>query len=777
MSAKRPVYDCDTSDYWCSEKDYNAKNKKYGSFIDDGKAYQITNPETPRPWLNYFANHKFGSVTSNRGLGFTWYRSSLLRLTKYEHPVDYLPREFQDGREVTVEDLRTSRTSNILRDAKDLICTHRPGYSVFTGTALGLKFEMTLFVPLEDSCEIWSLELKNPSKAKRELKVSFSQIWTFSKFGIHTAEDGIPYISIPGKDLKTSTDKKGCYCHSTNKDLPYEMYGVFQSPQSESAEIRGLPETRNDGRKFVFNLCELRSSLSLNAGQSKLFQIVSGADTAEKDFKNLKSKYLKPAAYVSEFRKVTDKWQEYFDCISCAIPDKNMQNFLNAWFKNQLNLIFHFVRSGQNGYRDSLQDVWGLTLMDPKLSEERLYEILSYQLADGTAPRNFSSFNDGKHDMRRFMDSPTWIARTLSDLIKETGKKSILDKKIPFINGKAATIDEHVWRSLDYLFSHRGKHGICLTGDGDWNDALEGISKQGDAESLWLTIAVYDAMMIMIDLYRHCGKKGRAEALAQKADELKKVVNAVGWDGQWYVYGFTGSGKPIGSKINKEGKIHLNAQTWAVFSGLADKERAKIAMKSVEKHLDTPLGPVLMTPPYVHEAAEVGRIARLEPGTFENASIYQHAVSFHIFANLAIGEKEKAFKTFVNLLPTNPKNFDSRRTSEPYCTGNYYCGPKHKRFGQNFFTWFTGNASWLMRAGFDEMLGVKAGFDGLEINPRVPTSWKKYTMTRKFRGCQYKISFVKSLKDKGIKVNGRKIAGNVISPVSGKKCDVTVYFS
>ena len=201
--------------------------------------------------------------------------------------------------------------------------------------------------------------------------------------------------------------------------------------------------------------------------------------------------------------------------------------------------------------------------------------------------------------------------------------------------------------------------------------------------------------------------------------------------------------------------------------------------KAVEKHLDTPLGPVLMTPPYVHEAAEVGRIARLEPGTFENASIYQHAVAFHIFANLAIGEKEKAFRTFVNLLPTNPDNFDSRRTSEPYCTGNYYCGPNHKRFGQNFFSWFTGNASWLMRAGFDEILGVKAGFDGLEINPKVPSSWKNYSVTRKFRGCTYRISFIrkKGTTDLAITCNGRKIEGNVLPVSSEEKCNVVVQFN
>ncbi len=277
----------------------------------------------------------------------------------------------------------------------------------------------------------------------------------------------------------------------------------------------------------------------------------------------------------------------------------------------------------------------------------------------------------------------------------------------------------------------------------------------------------------MAELYEQAGKTDRAEILHNRAAEIKEIVNDVAWDGEWYVYGFTGSGKPIGSSKNKEGKIHLNAQTWAVFSGLADEDRARKAMASVEKYLGTPLGPALLAPPYAEEADEVGRIANLEPGTFENGSVYQHAVAFYIYACVATGDYEKAYETFVNMLPTNPKNFDARRTSEPYCTGNYYCGPGHPRFGQNFFSWFTGNASWLLRAGFDEILGIKADYNGLRISPKTPFEWEKFSVKKMFRDCCYKIDFDMN-GDYNIKVNGKEIKGNLISWQQSAECNVKI---
>jgi cellobiose phosphorylase len=777
---ERKVYDCDTSPYWCSEEDYNNTKKTFGTFIEDGRAYRIDDPDTPRPWLNYLSNKKFGSVISNKGLGFSWYASTLLRITKYEHPIDYLPRDFVDGREIIVENKETGEIKNLLQDADDLVCTHRPGSTTLTASAFNTNFELTYFVPEKDACEVCICRI-NPS-ATKSLRLRFSQIWSFAKFGIHTAEDGIPYISTPGEGMTTGSNTNSLTCTVQNSDLPFEtLYGVFQSPDAVSGQITPLPEKRPDGREFTFYKCELTIDAELKNSEEQLFEIISGAEVSEQNFATLQSKYAIHGTGFGELQKIEQLWQKRIDAISCSIPDKNVQNFLNVWLKNQLHLISNFVRSGHHGYRDSLQDAWGMTLIDTENTEKRLFEILSYQCADGTAPRNFSAFADGIHDMRRFMDSPVWIPRTLIDLIKETGDFAILQHELPFLDSaETATIDEHIFRALDYLYQHRGAHGICLTGDGDWNDALEGISRDGDAESVWLTIALYDAMKTMQELYTAAKILERASIMAERSSKIKHIVNDVAWDGDWYIYGFTGSGKTIGSKKNREGKIHLNAQAWAVFSGLADKERAKIAMESIATHLDTPLGPALMAPPYVDEADEVGRIANLEPGTFENASIYQHAVTFYIFANLAdsFSNCEKAFKTFANLLPTNPDNFDCRRTSEPYCTGNYYCGPGHSRFGQNFFTWFTGNASWLLRAGFDEMLGVKADFNGLKISPRVPDNWKNFSVKRTFRNCTYYITFTKSNNNSRlhISVDGKKIDGNSVPLSNNATCEVKVEF-
>ncbi len=776
MAEKKTIYDCDTSGYWCSEKDYINKDKSFGLFIDNGKAYQINNPDTPRPWLNYLSNKHFGSVISNRGLGFYWYDSSLLRITKYEHPIDYLPREFQDGRDFIITDEDTGESANLLRDAQDLICEHRPGYTKFKASVLDVKCTVTVFVPLEDCCEIILFSLC--SDTRRRLKIHTTQVWAFALFGVHSAEDGIPYVSTPGKDIKINNDSKAIYAHSTNQDLPYEMFGLYTSPQANNAKCQNIYDKRKDGRDFIFNHCSLIFNFELEANTEHNIEIISGAENNKKDFDLLCKKYVNQKNAKDAFDQLTNQWNNWIENNHCSIPDVNIQNFLNVWFKNQMHLVFNHVRSGQNGYRDSLQDVWGYTIIDAQASLKRFYEILSYQYTDGTAPRSFSSFNDNKHDLRRFMDSPVWIPRTLIDLVKEIGDFSILDKQVPFINGELASVEEHTWRALDYLYNNRGLHGACLTGDGDWNDALEGISKDGDAVSVWLTIALYDGMKLFAELLKSAGKQEKSLILQSRMAEIKDVINKNSWDGNWYVYGYTGTGAPIGSKDNKEGKIHLNAQTWAVFSGLADTERANITLQSVDKYLNTPLGPVLMNPPYVNDGAEVGRIANLEPGTFENASIYQHAVSFYIFALLALDKSEQAVQILANLLPTNPDNFDTRRTSEPYCTGNYYCGPNHPRFGQNFFTWFTGNAAWLMRAGFDNMLGVKAGFNGLEISPCVPHSWKTYTVVRNFRNCSYTINFKRQLncKDIYLLVDGNKIDGNVIPVSRNSTCCVEVEF-
>ncbi|MDD2237721.1 MAG: hypothetical protein PHP44_10335 [Kiritimatiellae bacterium] len=774
----RPTYDCDTAPYWCSDDAYMDSTRTFGRFIEDGAAYEITDRNTPRPWLNYLCNDRFGAVVSNDGLGFTWYKTTLLRITKYEHPIDYLPRDFQDGRLVLIEDIETGETWNAFDDATPLRCTHRPGSTVIEATHRDITVSMTLFVPQDDSAECWMISLANHTTTPKKLRVTTRQVWTFSKFGIHTAEEGIPYLSTPGKELTVQALDKGLFAETRNAELPIPLAGLFWSPQATRVACTDDVVPHRDGRSFRFKQCAITTEINLPSKATAHLDILAAADENAERCRALTSKYTSHDAFASERDQITRFWKDLLNYPSCRIPDPNMQLFLNTWLKNQLFLTFRFVRSGYIGYRDTLQDTWGYLLIEPEKARTQFLRTLAHMQRDGSCPRNYPPVND-QSDLRRFMDSGTWIPMTLLAYIQETGDTAILNETIPYLDGDTPeSVEAHVWKALELLFHTRGQFGLCKTGDGDWNDALEGISKSGDAVSAWLTMALFHAQNLMVTLYAHVGQKEKADILRERSILLREALHSHAWDGKWYLYGYTGSGKPIGSHKNTEGIIHLNAQTWAIFTGLATEEQTRHIQASVKKHLDTDLGPALLAPPYVHEASEVGRIAKLEPGTFENGSIYQHAVTFQLFADLASGHYDEAGDTFARLLPTNPANFDARRTSEPYCMGNYYCGPTHQRYGQNFFTWFTGNPAWLLRAGFDEMLGVKAEFDGLRILPKVPTFWKEYEVTRRFRGCVYHLRFqrAEAPEEKRILLDGTEIDSNLIPPCSAPEASIHVFF-
>ena len=197
--------------------------------------------------------------------------------------------------------------------------------------------------------------------------------------------------------------------------------------------------------------------------------------------------------------------------------------------------------------------------------------------------------------------------------------------------------------------------------------------------------------------------------------------------------------------------------------------------KAINRYLQTPFGPLLNYPPYALYGGRCGRVQRQRPGTFGNGAVYNHAAGFKVFADVARGDYDDALDTFNRAIPNHPDNSDCCRTSEPYAIGNVYYGPNHPRFGMNLFTWFTATPSWLIHGGFEEILGVKADFDGLKITPHVPDEWDKYSVSKIWRGSKYNIYFERTKGEKGIWVDGVKISGDIIK-TDKKECNVTVKF-
>ena len=75
------------------------------------------------------------------------------------------------------------------------------------------------------------------------------------------------------------------------------------------------------------------------------------------------------------------------------------------------------------------------------------------------------------------------------------------------------------------------------------------------------------------------------------------------------------------------------------------------------------------------------------------------------------------------------------------------------RRGEAPMHWITGTSSWVFRGIVEYLIGVRAGFDGLIIEPQLPEEWDSVTITRTFRGKVYEIDIKRTARDNDYEVN------------------------
>jgi cellobiose phosphorylase len=245
---------------------------------------------------------------------------------------------------------------------------------------------------------------------------------------------------------------------------------------------------------------------------------------------------------------------------------------------------------------------------------------------------------------------------------------------------------------------------------------------------------------------------------------MTKKINEVAWDGAWYVRAYDDNSNVVGSSKNKEGKIFLESQGWAVMSGIAPEERAIKALDSVEKHLATEHGVILQQPAYSDYHKSLGDVSSYPPGLKENAGIFCHPNPWVMIAECMVGRGEKALWYYKAILPPS-KDPDVRRV-EPYIYCQMVAGRDHPDFGEGKNSWLTGTSAWNFVAVSKYIIGIRPDYDGLVVDPCIPKKWAGFTAARKFRNAVYDIS-VKNPKgvNKGIsslKVDGRAIDGGKI---------------
>jgi cellobiose phosphorylase len=267
-----------------------------------------------------------------------------------------------------------------------------------------------------------------------------------------------------------------------------------------------------------------------------------------------------------------------------------------------------------------------------------------------------------------------------------------------------------------------------------------------------------------------CQRIGQADEAARAAVEINTVRNALtqhGWDGDWFLRAYDAAGNKVGSASSDEGRIFAEPQGFAVMAGvgIANGNAAR-ALDAVEKYLACEYGVVLNHPAYSRYYPEYGEISSYPPGMKENGGIFCHNNPWIMIGEAALGRGDRAFDYYRRLAPAFQTDVALRRV-EPYVYAQVVAGKEAARPGEAKNSWLTGTAAWNYHAITEHILGIRPDYDGLSIDPCIPTHWPGFEVWRKFRGATYHVRVsnpdgfskgVKSLIVDGETVDGKLVA-------------------
>lgn len=388
-------------------------------------------------------------------------------------------------------------------------------------------------------------------------------------------------------------------------------------------------------------------------------------------------------------------------------------------------------------------------------------------------------------------DTPLWFPLACCQYIKETGDYSILAEILPYQDAGDATVLQHLMGNIDYVVNECTPRGLPKFGPGDWNDTLDYLGREGKGESVWVALFLAYTIKETIELLKNAESQDSKSEISNLKSEIEKyesqykklsdTINSLCWDGKWYLRGTNDWGESIGSHKCEEGKIFSNSQSWAVMSGVAQGhgqgERATQCMDSVKEHLDTPKGPKILHPAYTKVNPRIGLATRCVPGKKENGAVFNHPVTWTILAECLLGRGDQAYEYYRKALPPALQHSTKQNSQfdisdedlyeiEPYVYAEYVTSPDHPTMGQASHSWLTGTAAWMLHDGLSFILGVRAEYNGLRIDPCIPKHWNEFSFTRIFRGVTYHIHVQNpnhvNRGVKCVKVNGDCINSNLL---------------
>ena len=501
------------------------------------------------------------------------------------------------------------------------------------------------------------------------------------------------------------------------------------------------------------------------------------------------------------FAKLKAYWDKLLDIYVLTSQEEKLDRMVNIWNQYQCMITFNMSRSASffesgigrgMGFRDSNQDLVGFVHQIPERARQRIIDIASTQFPDGGCYHQYQPLTKrGNNDIGGgFNDDPMWLIFGTVAYIKESGDFSILDEAVPFDNqeGSEVSLFEHLRISFNHVIENLGPHMLPLIGRADWNDCLnlncfswdpnesfqttENKTEGSKAESLMIAGLFVVCGRDYVELCQQIGKNEEAQRAQRFIDQMVEAVKKHGWDGEWYLRAYDYFGNKVGSKENEEGQIFIESQGWCTMAGIGlENGMVEKALNSVKERLDCEHGIVLNNPAFTKYVVEYGEISSYPAGYKENAGIFCHNNPWVIIGETVLGRGNYAWDYFRKICPSYTEEHSALHKVEPYVYSQMIAGKDAARPGEAKNSWLTGTAAWNYYAITQFILGIKPAYNGLEINPCIPSEWKQYNVKRKFRGANYDITIYNpNGVCKGVKsitVDGQDIEGQVVSHATG----------
>ncbi|MHA7585421.1 GH36-type glycosyl hydrolase domain-containing protein [Vibrio harveyi] len=782
---------------------------KYGYFDNENREYVITRPDVPAPWTNYLGTEKFCTVISHNAGGYSFYNSpEYNRVTKFRPNATFdRPGHYVYLRDDETGDYWSISWQPVAKslDEANYEVRHGLSYSKFKCEYSGITATKTLFVPKGEDAEIWDVVIKNTSDKPRTISAFSFVEFSFSHIQSDNQNHQMSLYSA-GTAYNEGVIEYDLYYNTNDFEGFYYLASTFDpdSYDGQRDSFLGLyrdeanPLAVEQGKCFntaqtCYNHCgSLHKQFTIQPGEEVRFAYILGIGKGNGE--RLRAKYQDLAEVDNAFAGIKAHWDERCGKFQVKSPNEGLDTMINAWTLYQAETCVvwsrfaSFIEVGGRtglGYRDTAQDAISVPHANPAMTRKRIVDLLRGQVKAGYGLHLFDPdwFDPEKADVKP-SKSPTvvptpsdedkihgiedtcsddhlWLVPTICKYVMETGEHSFFDEVILYADGGDATVYDHMKAALDFSAEYVGQTGICKGLRADWNDCLN----LGGGESSMVSFLHFWALQEFIDLAKYLGKQADVEKYTEMAANVREACETHLWDdeGGWYIRGLTKNGDKIGTAQQAEGRVHLESNTLAVLSGAVSQERGEKAMDAVDENLFSEYGLHLNSPSFATPNDDIGFVTRVYQGVKENGAIFSHPNPWAWVAEAKLGRGDRAMKFYDALNPYNQNDIIEKRIAEPYSYVQFIMGRDHQDHGRANHPWLTGTSGWAYFAVTNFILGVRTGFDGLTIDPCIPTNWPGFEVTRQWLGATYNIKVVNpdsvSKGVKSITVNGEAVSG------------------